>query len=37
MESIKFGEKDNIAIPYTLTFISQDSFWSNEIEQSSSI
>jgi len=34
MESITFGEKDNIIIPYSLTFRSQESFWNNEIEQS---
>lgn len=37
MESIIFWEKDNILIPYTLTFRSQESFWSNEIEQSFSV
>lgn len=37
MESITFWEKDNVLIPYTLVFRSQESFWSNEIEQSFSV
>jgi len=34
MQNLTFGEKDNIYIPYELTFQSQDAFWRNEEEQS---
>ena len=34
MENIQFWAKNCIIIPYTITFKSQESFWSNEIQQS---
>ena len=34
VSSLTFGTKDNIYIPFSLTFVSQDAFWQEENQQS---